>query len=90
MCAEGIDNGLDVSFAVSEDPRYAVQGDTITLRTAAGTQAVLIPYYRRNNRVSGDVKASAMAVWFNKENMKNVKEIEDITGGHLYGYYGIY
>lgn len=90
MCAEGIDNGLDVSFTVSEDPRYAVQGDTITLRTAAGTQAVLIPYYRRNNRVSGDVKASAMAVWFNKENMKNVKEIEDITGGHLYGYYGIY
>lgn len=90
MCAEGIDNHLDVNFTIAENPQYKMNKDQIQLLAADGREAVLIPYYKRNNRVGDDPKASAMAVWFAKENMKSLSEVEAITGPHLYGYYHLY
>ena len=87
MCAEGIDNHGDISFTIAEDPKYSIASGCISLLTTNHTEAILIPYCKRNNRVSEDPRASAMAVWFHKENMKDVK---NITADHLYGYYRIY
>ena len=90
MCAEGIDNGGNISFTIASDPQYTIEGDRIRLLTADRSEVVLIPYYQRNNRVSEDTEASAMAVWFSKENMKKIDEIQSIIGNQLYGYYKLY
>lgn len=90
MCAKGVDNGGNVSFTIAADPQYAVSTDCIRMLTADHSEAVLIPYYKRNNRVIEDPKTSAMTVWFPKENMGKATEIREITGDHLYGYYALY
>lgn len=90
MCAEGIDNGGDTSFTIGANPQYTVDENRIRLLTANRSEATLIPYYQRNNRVCADPGASAMAVWFSKENMKPAAEIQGITGSQLYGYYALY
>ena len=90
MCAEGIDNQYDLSFTIAEHPQYTIAQDQIKLLTAAGSEAVLIPYHKRNNRFDDNPLASAMAVWFPKENIKDAARMQEITGNHLYGYYGLY
>jgi DUF1680 family protein len=90
MCAEGIDNRYDLSFTIADNPQYTTIGDRVKLLTAAGFEATLIPYYKRNNRFDDNPLASAMAVWFPKENIKNTAEIQAITGNQLYGYYRLY
>ena len=56
MCAKGVDNGGNVSFTIAADPQYAVSTDCIRMLTADHSEAVLIPYYTRNNRVIEDPK----------------------------------
>lgn len=90
MCAEGADNNGNVNFVLSESPEYRVEGDCIKAKTTDGNEAVLIPYYKRNNRVNENTQDSKMAVWFTKENMKDASNIKDITNGNLYGYYKQY
>ena len=90
MCAEGADNNGNVDFILAEDPQCRVDGDCIKVKTADGNEAVLIPYYTRNNRISENPEDSKMAVWFRKENMQDVSAIQKITKDNLYGYYKIY
>lgn len=90
MCAEGADNNGNVNFVLSESPGYRVEGDCIKVKTTDGNEAVLIPYYKRNNRVNENTKDSKMAVWFTKENMEDASNIKYITNGNLYGYYKQY
>lgn len=89
-CAEGVDNGGDVSFTLAENPQFTVKDSTIHALTANGGSATLIPYYLRNNRTSDAVEDSKMAVWFKKENVKSADLIAEITKDHLYGYYKIH
>lgn len=90
MCAEGIDNQYDISFTIAKNPQYTIAEDCIKLLTTANSEATLIPYYKRNNRFDDNPLASAMAVWFSKENIKNTAELQAITENQLYGYYGLY
>ena len=90
MCAEGIDNQYDVSFTIAKNPQYSIEKDQIKLLTATDSEATLIPYFKRNNRFDDNPLASAMAVWFPKENIKSAAEIQVITENRLYGYYGLY
>jgi len=90
MCAEGIDNQYDVSFTIAKNPQYSIEKDQIKLLTATDSEATLIPYFKRNNRFDDNPLASAMAVWFPKENIKSAAEIQVITGNRLYCYYGLY
>ena len=90
MCAEGADNNGNVDFVLNENSEYRVEGDCIKAKTIDGNEAVLIPYYRRNNRVNENAEDSKMAVWFSKDNMEEVSKIKDITNGNLYGYYKQY
>lgn len=90
MCAEGIDNKGNVDFVLAENPEYQLVGDCIKAKADDGSKVMLIPYYKRNNRVSENAGDSQMAVWFIKENMKDDSEIRKITNCNLYGYYKIY
>ncbi|MBE7037936.1 MAG: hypothetical protein E7404_03435 [Ruminococcaceae bacterium] len=90
MCAEGADNNGNVDIVLNENPKYRVEGDCIKAKTADGNEIVLIPYYKRNNRVSENTDDSKMAVWFSKDNMEEVSKIKDITNDNLYGYYKQY
>lgn len=89
MCAEGADNKGKVDFKLSENPEYRVKADSITAKDADGNEITLIPYYKRNNRISDNTDDSKMAVWFLKENMADKEQIDKITGDNLYGYYKI-
>ncbi len=90
MCAEGADNDGNVDFVIAENPEYHVIGDCIKAKTNTGKEITLIPYHKRNNRVSEDPNDSKMAVWLLKENMKRGEQIDEITGDNLYGYNKIY
>ena len=50
FCAEGIDNGGDVDFAVSKHPELYTDGDKIIGKRADGENFVLIPFAKRCNR----------------------------------------
>lgn len=86
-CAEGIDNGGDTDFIIAEYTDLIICDDNIKVKTKNGDYALLMPYYKRNNRVNENQSDSKMAVWFEKENCKSTEEIEKITGDNLYGYY---
>ena len=90
MCAEGIDNNGKVDFVLSENTKLIPKDNRIKVQTADKSEAVLIPYYTRNNRVSDNPDDSKMAVWFEKENMKGEEYINGITGENLYGCYKIH
>ena len=85
-CAEGADNSGAVDFVIADNTKPVIVGENIEIKTADGNKATLIPYYKRNNRVSDNTSDSKMAVWFKKENMPNVTD----TKGKLYGYYKIF
>ncbi len=90
MCAEGADNNGNVDVVLNQNPLYRVEGDCIKTKASDGNEFVLIPYYKRNNRVNEKLDDSKMAVWFRKENMEEVSKIKDITNDNLYGYYKQY
>lgn len=90
MCAEGADNNGKVDFILAENPKCRVDGNCIKVKTADGNEATLIPYYKRNNRVSENTDDSKMSVWFDKENIQGISEFRNITGDNLYGYYKIH
>lgn len=81
-CAEGADNNGDVDFVIAENATPVTEGENIVIQTADGKKATLIPYHKRNNRVSENTSDSKMAVWFKKQNM-TPKDTKD----YLYGYY---
>ena len=85
-CAEGADNNGEVDFVIAENANPVINGENIEVQTTSGKKAILIPYYKRNNRVSDNTSDSKMAVWFKKENMPKVTNTKD----RLYGYYKIY
>ncbi len=87
MCAEGVDNNGEVDFVLAENPEYYVKQGSICAKTADGREVVLIPYYKRNNRVSEKTDDSKMAVWFVKSNMEDSMKVTD---ENLYGYYRKY
>ena len=87
MCAEGVDNNGEVDFVLAENPEYYVKQGNICAKTADGREVVLIPYYKRNNRVSEKTDDSKMAVWFVKSNMEDSMKVTD---ENLYGYYRKY
>ena len=89
MCAEGVDNNGNVDFVLAENPEYRVEGDCVKAKAINGDEIILIPYYKRNNRVSNNADDSKMAVWFLKENMCQEELIDKVTGNNLYGYYKI-
>lgn len=90
MCAEGADNNGKVDFVLAENLKFRIEEDCIKTQTAEGNEVVLIPYYKRNNRVNDNQEDSKMAVWFDKKNMKNPAQITKITGDNLYGYYKLH
>lgn len=85
MCAEGIDNNGKVDFEIEKNAAYKIEGENIIATTSDNNKFVLIPYYKRNRRVSENKDDSKMQVWFKKENMTDTKDIDT-----LYGYYKIY
>ncbi|MBQ4110969.1 MAG: glycoside hydrolase family 127 protein [Clostridia bacterium] len=90
MCAEGADNGGNVDFTLKENLTLGFENDCVKVQTAKGAEAILIPYYKRNNRVSDNQNDSKMAVWFKKENLDESIQSEKIKNDNLYGYYKIY
>lgn len=84
-CAEGADNNGKVDFTLAENTNLTVSNDTINATAQDGTEILLIPYYKRNNRVNENTNDSKMAVWFKKQNM-TYKDTND----NLYGYYKIH
>lgn len=77
-CAEGADNNGDVDFTVAEHTALTVSENKIQIKTNNGTNAILIPYYQRNNRVSENTDDSKMTVWFKKENMNQIDTKEKL------------
>lgn len=59
LCAEGCDNGGDVSHPVLYPPSVRTAAGGVAVTCADGSEMTLVPYYRWNNR--GSCK---MAVWF--------------------------
>lgn len=84
MCAEGIDNGGDVEFTISENPQLEVDGDRVTGKTAEGKTFQLIPYYRWCNR-NQEPTDSKMAVWFKQAGMPDEAALNAKLNGALYG-----
>jgi len=84
-CAEGKDNNGEVEFTIAESTKVTPKDENIEIALSNGQTALLIPYHKRNNRVSENTSDSKMAVWFKKENTKPVN-----TKQNLYGYYKIY
>ncbi len=83
-CAEGIDNCGEVDFTIAENTKLTQKGENLEIALTNGKTALLIPYHKRNNRVSENQNDSKMAVWFKKENM------EQKQTHNLYGYYKIH
>lgn len=88
MCAEGVDNNGGVDFTIAENSELSVLDDCIKVKTMDGNEATLIPYHKRNNRISENPDDSKMGVWFKKQNMSADLQNEK-TGDNLYGYYHI-
>ena len=86
MCAEGIDNGGNVDIEIAENPQLVLNGDTVSGKTAQGTNFCLIPYYKWCNRGSSDSDAK-MAVWLKQQNMHNATSFVDETVEKLYRIY---
>lgn len=59
LCAEGCDNGGDVSHPVRYPTSVRTAAGGVAVTCADGSEMTLVPYYRWNNR--GSCK---MAVWF--------------------------
>lgn len=89
MCAEGVDNNGDVDFTVAENAELTIDGDYIKAKSSDGNEVILIPYYKRNNRLSDNPDDAKMAVWFKKQNMDEDSQNEK-TGDNLYGYYNVF
>ncbi len=85
-CAEGSDNGGKVNFAIAENANPIIRDNNIEITTKTGEKALLIPYYKRNNRVSDNQSDSKMTVWFEKEGMPQEVDTKD----KLYACYKIY
>ena len=83
-CAEGFDNGGDVTFTVAEKPELTLDGDTVRGKTADGQTFTLIPYYRWCNRESDIQSERVMRVWLPFAGMPSYRDLKNHTGSALY------
>ena len=67
MCAEGADNGGETEFVLAKELSPSCDGENIVVKDINGKDVTLIPYFRRNNRVSDNTSDSKMSVWLEKD-----------------------
>ena len=83
-CAEGIDNGGKVDFAIAEKPDLHFEGEKLIAMSAEGEKIALIPYRLWNNRTPEDSPDAKMAVWFRQENKISEERMAGKMRGKLY------
>ena len=86
LCAEAMDNGGSLDFAVAADPelRYCAEDDTVLGKRSDGGDFCLIPYYRWCRR-EGRQSDRAMKVWLPQTDMPGAETLCGLLGGELYG-----
>lgn len=83
-CAEGFDNGGDVSFTIAEDANLRLCSEYIEGMTDGGKAFTLIPYYRWCNRESENQNDHTMRVWFPFAGMPSYADVKKMTKNVLY------